>query len=93
MQRLHHKAVILQSYEDAQLLQKSLGHALHGRLPLATFDREWFANRPFDLVIFFDYYSELYWSWGKGISEDSKYYSLLPLHVIINPSGYPEYFI
>ena len=92
MQRLHQKAVILQSYEGIELLDKSLCDTLHASLPLATFDRKWFDERPFDLVIFFNYYDKLYWSWGRGISEDSKY-SLLPLHVIINPSDYPEYFI
>ena len=92
MQRLHHKAIILQSYEDAQLLQKGLDNTLHQSLPFKTFDRKWFAKRPFDLVIFFDYHDKLHWTWGQSISKNSKY-SLLPLHVIINPSDYPEYFI
>lgn len=92
MQHLHHKAVILSSYEDYQALRSYLYYDTF----LPNLDPDWFLGRrspdatSFDATIFFEYSDKLSWTWGLEVHSP---YSLLPLQAILNPSDYPEYYI
>lgn len=91
MQHLHHKAVILHSYEDVRLLQSYLHNAFGTNTFFPEFDPDRFLGRQFlDTTIFFEYSDKLRWSWGLEVHSP---YSLLPIQAILNPSDYPEYYI
>ena len=93
MHHLNHKAIILNSYKDSLALHKALfpimGHATH----ITVFNETWFKSHDFSPVVCLDYFMDsLYWSWGRSLQQDYDY-TYLPIKVILNPSGYPEYFI
>ena len=91
MQHLHHKAIILSSYVDFQLLDSYLRNALGTDTCFPVLNPDRFLGRRFlAATIFFEYSDRLHWTWGLEVHSP---YSLLPIQAIINPSDYPEYYI